>query len=334
MEELNVLIKQEPGKIEFSNFEEIKANVEDMMALYDGAVFTEDSTIPAKKEVAALRKIKGAIDTRRKDIKKKCLEPYNEFEIKANELMAIIDRPINLIEQQLVVFEQERKVKKQEAIKDIYSETIDGFEAYLPLEKIYNTKWENTSASISSIKEEINKAVDSTAQAISSISSMNSESVPEALKVYKKNLSIADAIAYINDYEQKKIEILKREEGKKKAEELWRIEQERLAEERRLRDEAKAKADAEAATIEAERIKKINDSFAQHDEDNTNTDIIGALEESEESDELSKPFEVSIKNDSQPFRDWTSLKVKLDSIELDQLKIFLDSLGIPYKVGA
>ena len=73
MEELNVLIKQEPGKIEFSNFEEIKANVEDMMALYDGAVFTEDSTIPAKRKLLPSGKSKARLILEEKILRKNAL---------------------------------------------------------------------------------------------------------------------------------------------------------------------------------------------------------------------------------------------------------------------
>lgn len=61
MNELQVIVNQNVGKIEF-NYEEIKAELQARMDLYKDAVFTEDSKDIAKKEVAALRKMKQAID--------------------------------------------------------------------------------------------------------------------------------------------------------------------------------------------------------------------------------------------------------------------------------
>lgn len=93
MNELQVIVNQEIGHINF-NYEEIREELRKRMDLYKDAVFTEDSKNIAKGEVAALRKMKAAIDQKRKDVKNQFMVPYNDFEREAKELMALIDEPI------------------------------------------------------------------------------------------------------------------------------------------------------------------------------------------------------------------------------------------------
>ena len=346
MSEMNVVIKQEVGKVEFTNYEEIKENIANMMNLYKDAKFGDDNIPYARKEVATLRKMETAIDDKRKEVKKKCMEPYDAFEQKANELKAIIDEPVQLINKQIDEYMQRWKEVRRKKIEDTYAETIDGFEEYLPLKRIYDSKWENKSTSLKSIQEDINKVVDSTAQAINAITAMNSDAVEKALEIYKKDLSLTAAIAYVNDYEAKKAEILRREEEKKRQEEQRRLEQERLAEQRKreeeqrrieqqraeeeriFREEARAKAEAEArAEVEAEKEKRriAEENFAK---------AMGANEPTAEDkpEDLSAAFAVKKPDTQNDVRKAVTLKVMVSVSELNQLKMYLDSVGIDYEV--
>lgn len=93
MTDLQVVVRQQAGTIEW-NYEELKAALQERMDLYKDAVVTEEGKNLAKKEVAALRNMKKAIDEKRKDVKKQCLEPYDEFNAKVMALMTIIDDPL------------------------------------------------------------------------------------------------------------------------------------------------------------------------------------------------------------------------------------------------
>ena len=115
MNELQVVVKQEVGKINW-NFEELKTALATEMKKYTGIVFDDDSIADAKKTVEYLRKLKESVEDRRKDVKKKCLEPYNEMEKQAKELTQLIDEPINTIAKQVKDYEEEQKKKKKEEI--------------------------------------------------------------------------------------------------------------------------------------------------------------------------------------------------------------------------
>lgn len=243
--ELQVKVKQQLGKIEF-NFLEIKDKLSSMMELYKDAQFNEDTSAEAKKEVATLRKIKKALNDRRIQVKKEYMEPYDDFETKVKELTNLIDEPIVLIDRQVQVFEERKKEEKKQKIRNTYTELIGDMEEYLPLSRIYDSKWENVSKSLKSIREEIEQAVSSTEMAVNTIKGMNSEVVDKALEQYKHDLSLANAITYINKHEQLKAEILAREQTKRREEE----------ERRRREEEERIRAEERKRIAETERIKE------------------------------------------------------------------------------
>lgn len=259
--ELQVKVNNQLGKINF-NYEEIKENLAEMMNIYKETKVTVDTVAKSKKDIATLRKIKTALNDRRIAIKKEYMVPYANFEVKVKELTGLIDKPIVLIDKQVKEFEEQERLEKIEKIKDIYKEEIGELESYLTLEKIYNAKWENKSTTLKSIREEVNTVVSSTQMAVDTIKGMNSEVEDNALEQFKSDLSLANAITYINKHEKMKAEILAREEQKRKEEEerkrreeeerIRELERKRVAEEERIREDAKQKAIQE----ERQRIAK------------------------------------------------------------------------------
>lgn len=232
MEVLELKTSVVPGTIVF-NSEAVKEDIKRQIAEFDGSTFNEESIQTGKAIVADLRKrIKEAKEVD-KQVRAIYLKPYEEFHKKVLELTTLVEKPIEDINAQLDEMELRRKAEKQKKIQEIYTECIDGFEDYIPLEKIYNKKWENKTVSLSTVKAEINNIVDSVSNAVNAITAMNSEAVQEALKMYKTDLSLVNAITYINNYEQRKVEILERE--KERQEEMLQRQIEQAREEERQR---------------------------------------------------------------------------------------------------
>ena len=329
--ELNVQVKQELGTIHF-NYEEIKANLSAKMELYKDATFTEDSKQMAKKEVATLRKIKAAIDTKRKEVKAKCLKPYEDFEIKANELMSLVDEPIQLIDKQVKAFEEKTRQEKVEKIHSIYAECIEDMGDYLPLQKIYNKKWENKATALKSIKEDLTAVVSSTKLAVQTIRSMQSDAVPKALEKYKQTLDMAGAITYINQYEQQKLEIEKR------AQEQQRMEAERQAreQEQRIREEERRRIQDEERIREEERKKMEQEQLEKKQEELPTFADIATVAESEpfqtlyDSEELYDPEEVGFALEK-PSTVQAIYEVVATAEELEEMEIMLNSMGISFE---
>ncbi len=224
MKNTQIKVTQNAGTISF-NFEEIKEQLSAEMAYYKGMLFTEETKKEAKETVAALRKLKKEVSDRRIEIKKAYMQPYDEFEAKVKELDALINEPIAFISEQVAEFERKRIEEKKKLIGEIYAGIMaehDFAAEYLPLDRIYDNKWENATATQKAITEAIADRVKRTEKDLSTIRAMQSEFEDKSLAKYKSTLELSDAIEVMNQYQKQKEEILRRE---KEREERLRSEE-------------------------------------------------------------------------------------------------------------
>ena len=112
-----------PKTIDF-NFEELKTQLAESLELYAGLVVTEDGIKAAKEDRARLNKLREALETKRKEVKRECMAPYTDFEAKVKELVGLIDQPIAAIDGQLKAYEEQRRAAKRADILAIYEETV------------------------------------------------------------------------------------------------------------------------------------------------------------------------------------------------------------------
>ena len=200
------------------------------------------------------------------------MKPFDDFETKVKEIGKIITDASEAIDKQIKVFEEAAREKKRVSIQGIYNEIVPDIQDYIPFDRIYNKKWENVATSMKSIKEEMQTVYDSTKLSISTINSMQSEKKEEALRMFKADLNLNNAISMINRFEAEKARILeverkraREEEERKQREEEARIrreneerilkkERERVAEAERIRREERERIEAEKKAEEAKII--------------------------------------------------------------------------------
>lgn len=89
-----------PQKLEF-NYEEIKQEVTEKVALYKNLVYTDDQIKEAKADRAKLNNFVKVLEDKRKEIKKQCLQPYEDFERQIKEIVSVVNEPIALIDKQI-----------------------------------------------------------------------------------------------------------------------------------------------------------------------------------------------------------------------------------------
>lgn len=223
MQEINLLVEQKDGSIE-TNFEEIKVALAAGLEEYKGMVFTAESQPEAKRTVASLRKLKKAMNDRRIEIKKTFMAPYTNFEAQVKELDKLIDEPIDFISGQIEEFERRRVEAKKAMICEIYTGIMAEHGTvmeYLPLDRIYDSRWENSTTAQKAITEAITAHVEHVEKDLDTIRAMESEFEDKGLAKYKATLELSDAITGMNQYQKQKEEILRRqaEEEQRKAEE-------------------------------------------------------------------------------------------------------------------
>lgn len=224
-----------PSEIGF-NFEELKAELAERLEHYNNLVVTEDGLKEAKADRAKLNKLRTAIDTRRKDIKKEYMKPYTDFEGKIKELTLLIDQPIKAIDTQLESYEERRKQAKMEKIQDAYEETIPAVvKEIIPLDRILDPKWLNATTSMKSVGEDLEnwaKRVNADLLALDTVEEAYQAAVREK---YIATLDVSAALAHMDSL--------------KAAEEAFRAR----AEEKKAREQAEmARAVEKAAEAKSE----------------------------------------------------------------------------------
>lgn len=223
MQEINLLVEQKNGTIG-GNFEELKTALKAELEVYKNMVFTEETRPEARKAVANLRKLKKSMNDKKLEVKKNFMVPYADFEAQVKELDKLIDEPINFISGQIEEFERKRVEERKKLISDIYTEIItehDTVAEYLPLQRIYDSKWENSTTTKKTIKEGIMKHVEHVEKDLATIHSMESEFEDKGIAKYKTTLELSDALTTMNQYQKQKEDILRRqeEEARRAAEE-------------------------------------------------------------------------------------------------------------------
>lgn len=192
--QMNTALEELPRELSF-NFDELKAELSEQLERYTGLLITEDSIKIGKDDRAKLNKLKTAIENRRKEIKKQWNEPYNAFEAKIKEIVALIDAPINAIDAQLNAYEEQRKKEKKEQIYDLYNEIVaEDVKGIILFERVCDPKWLNKGVSLESIKETLIKLSDHVQGDIEAIKGVDPEHAPAVRREYYKTLDLGAAM--------------------------------------------------------------------------------------------------------------------------------------------
>lgn len=183
-----------PKTIDF-NFGELKVQLAESLELYRGLVVTEDGIKGAKEDRAKLNKLREALESKRKEVKRECMAPYTDFEAKVKELVGLIDQPIAAIDAQLKEYEEKRRAEKRAAVKEIYDNTIGTLYPLLPFEKLWRDEWYNTSMSMKKIRDAVIEAETKAASDLEVLATVESE-FAEAVKLkYLETLDLSAALA-------------------------------------------------------------------------------------------------------------------------------------------
>lgn len=209
------------------NYDELKAELSQKLEDYKGLVYTEEQIKEAKADRAKLNALATAIDSKRKEIKKQCLQPYEAFETQIKDLLALIKEPVALIDTQIKDFEEEKKKKKLEEVKELFEKlkTEAGEELkFISFEQVFEDKFLNASTSLKQVETVINNIFNSVKCNLKTIAELKDYTF-EATEVYKETLNLNTALEkakYMVDMaERKKAEEEKR--GQEKSEEIKEV---------------------------------------------------------------------------------------------------------------
>lgn len=149
------------------NFNEVKSSVEAYASQFSGITFTETEVNKAKDFKAKLNAQIKLIDETKKSVKKKWNEPYDAFEKKCKDLIAVLQKAVDPISKQITDFEDAAKAKKRQMIVEMIARIVREPQ-YIDVEKVITTsgsipikeQWLNKTTSMKSIESQIRVEMD------------------------------------------------------------------------------------------------------------------------------------------------------------------------------
>ncbi len=223
-----------------NEFMELVASITEQ---YEGLSYTEAQMKAAKSDRARLNAMRKAISDRRIQVKKAVMEPYSKFEVEVAEVVALIDKPISMIDKQIREYEDRTKAEKKAALKKYFEESASALEGILTFDRVFDQRYLNVSVSLNKAKKDIKGKVDRVNTDLRSLEEFCEDKYLTIAKdVYIRTLNVSDALA----------EAKRMHEFDRKAEE----ERLRLEEEAKIAAESKEKISVSKTSESVSKLPK------------------------------------------------------------------------------
>ena len=195
--ELRLINPEEDGFPEHIdwNMDEIRSAVRNITDEYKGMVYTEDTMKLAKEDRATLNKFKKVINDRCKEVKKKCMEPYEQFKKEVDSILELIEEPIGLIDGQIKEYEEAQKKEKQDKLRTIYDDNIGDLANILSFEKVFDSRYLNVTFSFAKAAAEIKEKIQRFRMDMETIDGLDDKYKVLAKDVYIKTMDLSKALA-------------------------------------------------------------------------------------------------------------------------------------------
>ena len=211
--ELKVNEYKLPEAISF-NFEELKTQIAAKTEQYAKIVYTEDNIKAAKEDRADLNRLKKALNDERLRRQREYLAPFEQFKKQIDEVIAIIDKPVQAIDTQIKAYEQIKQNEKRAAIESMFKDMC--FPEFVKLDqKIFDPRWLNATVSMKQIEESLLKTKEDIIQNCQTLAGLPSYS-HEAVIYYQRTLDVTGALAKVRELSE--IEAAKKKMLQKAAE--------------------------------------------------------------------------------------------------------------------
>lgn len=190
------------------NADEISAALEEKVGYYKTLVYTDAQVAEAKKDRATLNKFIAALKAKDKEIKDLCLAPYEVFHNRMLKIIAQVEEPASLIDNQVKAFEEEQKKKKRADIEELFKSK--GFQPWVTLDRIWDPKWLNKTCTMKQIDDAFNKIMYQIGEDIFLLNKQG-EGTQAALSEYKRTMNVRAALSAAENY----LEVKRAEEALK-----------------------------------------------------------------------------------------------------------------------
>lgn len=184
-----------------TNGEELKAWLTEKVQSYNSIVVTPETIKAAKDDKARLTKLRTALEDRRKEVKRQCMAPYEDFERKYKELLALIDEPIGKIDTQIKALDEQEQQEKYNRVKEYFgccmASSMD-VPIDVDFDRILNPKWRNKTMKADALEKEIYDTLCRICNEVQELNSYyaNSPHYTAIMNTYMQGYDKACALAY------------------------------------------------------------------------------------------------------------------------------------------
>lgn len=215
-----------------ANFDEVKAQLRELMQPYEKLVISEDDMAEAKNILARIRKVKTGIDEFRKSIKKEYSAPLVAFEERVKDVISVCTESESNLSEQINKFDRKRREEKFAALEQFFNDNVGSMAEFLTFDQIRNDRWGNATFSMDDAQAEIAQAMDMCEDGVNAIRSLGSPFEASLLNAYRKNHDLAGAMKLNGELTEQKrrederkaaIEAAKTVPQRKEVEEVQRI---------------------------------------------------------------------------------------------------------------
>ena len=188
MSNMELITRQEPGLVEFHNFEDLKTILEAELVRYQNIAYSEEDLKEAKADQKKLKDLKKAIDEKRKEIKKIYMQPYEIVELQTKELIALIDEPLKAIAAYLDSAKEAEKAQKRNEIRVFYDQESAPLgelaDSLFENSAFWNPKWDLKSTKAKVWQDEIRAKIAQAAADVSSLQNAGGSYAPALVAKY------------------------------------------------------------------------------------------------------------------------------------------------------
>lgn len=171
---------------------QIKKLVQDALPTYDICNYSEDNLDLAKTDKAALNKASKALNSKRLEIEREYMQPFNQFKDIINDTCKLITECSTKIDVVVKEAEQQAKDKRRAEVETIWDAT--GFKL-VPFTKVFDNRWLNKGSKDKDVKAEMLEVVAKIQSDIATINAIG-EDVELLTSMYLDNLDLNSTIQH------------------------------------------------------------------------------------------------------------------------------------------
>lgn len=215
-------VRMVPGVLD-ANFDALEANVDRILADYEGWEPSADSSDDVEQCVRTrkyLNGLAGEIDERRKAVKREYTKPLAEFEARANHARDRIKEVSARLQAVEKKADEARRLKKRLELVDEYREIAPVLFPVVPYDRIADPKWLNKQPGVEACKRELAERVAKVAADLEVLRGLDLPFADQAEMRFFDTLDLGQATAWSAKLvaDKEKLDRLKEEQAAMRAE--------------------------------------------------------------------------------------------------------------------